>query len=300
MMIEIERGKRISAVEETSSNSEAKPVATNQPSAESSSSHNRQLSFDPMERSSTKRNLCRQPSSSSSENSENDSVSGTGSPESIEDNECDSRKDVMPTFERKLFAQLPDPNEDKVCPDAFLNKLVYATCGLELEPKKAKSLENFFVKVTDEQVAAYTMAVVTACRTNDLDALKKLSAEEGQTMNCFNRFGESLLTMACRRGFEDIVEYLLQSSDVDVRISDDSGRTVLHDACWNPSPQLKICEWIIARDPALFFIADNRGCTPFQYARPQHWGVWRQFLLDNKDSLQELTKEDVKTKLSKA
>eukprot|EP00536_Pseudo-nitzschia_multiseries_P001954 jgi/Psemu1/301118/fgenesh1_kg.26_\ len=184
-------------------------------------------------------------------------------------------------------------------PDDFLHKLVFATCGMNLEPKKAKSLNDFFAQVTDDQVAAYTMTVVSACRNNDLDALKKLHREEGQTLNCFNRFGESLLTMACRRGFEAIVEFLLEQSDVDVRISDDSGRTVLHDACWNPSPQLTICEWIMARDPALFFIADNRGCTPFEYARPEHWGIWRQFLLDNKDSLQGLRADDVKSKLSK-
>jgi len=213
---------------------------------------------------------------------------------------CDIRNAVFSKLEPKLYADLPDPNDDKVSPDAFLHKLVFATCDMELEPKKAKSLQNFFAKVTDEQIAAYTMSVVSACRNNDLDALIKLHNEEGQTMNCFNRFGESLLTMACRRGFESIVEFLLQQSEVDVRISDDSGRTVLHDACWNPSPQLKICEWIMERDPALFFIADNRGCTPFEYARPEHWGIWRQFLLDNKDSLQALRAEDVKAKLSKS
>ena len=251
-----------------------------------------------MERSGAKRRLTPK-TETLSRTSENDSKNVVEFDKTTENIDDDIRKDVMPQIERKLFAELPDPNEDKVSPDDFLHKLVYATCGLELEPKKAKSLENFFAKVTDEQIAAYTITVVQACRSNDLDALKKLQSEEGQIMNCFNRFGESLLTMACRRGFEDIVEYLLDSAEVDVRISDDSGRTVLHDACWNPSPQLKICQWIMQRDPALFFIADNRGCTPFQYARPEHWGIWRRFLLDNKDTLQSLTNEDVKTKLSK-
>jgi ankyrin repeat protein len=253
-----------------------------------------------MARSATKRRLSEPSSSSSTESVDNDSESRTKSSHETEEDECDILKDLITKNEVKLYADLPDPNEDKMSPDAFLNNLVYAMCGVELEPKRAKSLEGFFAKVTDEQIAAYTMTVVSACRSNDLDALKKLHTEEGQTMNCFNRFGESLLTMACRRGFEDIVEYLLNSPDLDIRISDDSGRTVLHDACWNPSPQLKICQWIMERDPALFFIADNRGCTPFQYARPEHWGIWRQFLLDNKDSLQALRKEDVKTKLAKA
>jgi len=271
----------------------SKPATSEHPPVNSSDTKT-QLPFDPMARSVMKRRLSQRSSSSSFESCENDDDRATKL-----DVEDDIRKDVEPMEERKLYAELPDANEDKMSPDTFLSKLVYATCGVELEPKKAKSLENFFAKVRDEQIAAYTTTVVSACRTNDLDALKKLHTEEGQMMNCFNRFGESLLTMACRRGFEDIVAFLLELPDLDVRISDDSGRTVLHDACWNPSPQLKICQWIMERDPALFFIADNRGCTPFQYARPEHWGIWRQFLLDNKESLQALTKEDVKTKLSK-
>ena len=54
-------------------------------------------------------------------------------------------------------------------------------------------------------------------------------------MDCFNRFGESLLNIACRRGFEDIVAYLLEQESVSVRHCDDCGRTPLHDACWHPT-----------------------------------------------------------------
>lgn len=248
-----------------------------------------------------------QTSVSSTESSENDSDSASKPFHTTKsfDNTVDDTvsNDIRADFsktESELFATLPDPNDEKMSPDQFLHKLVYATCGLELEPKKARTFENFFAKVTEEQIAAYTTTVVSACRSNDLDALKKLHTEDGQILNAFNRFGESLLTMACRRGFEDIVEYLLESPGVDIRIADDGGRTVLHDACWNPSPQLKICDWIMKRDPSLFFIADNRGCTPFQYARPEHWGTWRQFLIDRKDYLQALTDKEITAKLSKA
>lgn len=300
MTIGLNREHVLSDAEETSSDLKIKPSTTNKPYTDDNNITDIRLSFNLMDHSVTKRRLSNPSSSTSSESAESDNESASKASHKTQEDEGDIRKDVMTKNEIKLFAELPDPNEDKMSPDVFLDKLVYATSGLQLESKKAKSLENFFAKVTDEQVAAYTLAVVQACRSNDLDALKKLHSEEGQTMNCCNRFGESLLTMACRRGFEDIVEYLLQLPDVDVRISDDGGRTVLHDACWNPSPQLKICEWIMNRDPALFFIADNRGCTPFQYARPEHWGIWRQFLLENKECLQALTKEDVKAKLAKA
>jgi len=299
--------------------SDSQTVSSNSKQSPNNANTNstRQLSFDPMSSSLAKRRFSQRSFSVSSSVGYDDEtttierapictagdvegpLSTTKSSEVTTTQKDGNNNTISANNETKLYAALPDPNKDKVSPDDFLHKLVFATCGMELEPKKAKSLNDFFVKVTDEQVAAYTITVVSACRNNDLDALKKLHSEEGQTMNCFNRFGESLLTMACRRGFEAIVEFLLHQPDVDVRISDDSGRTVLHDACWNPTPQLKICEWIAKRDPALFFIADNRGCTPFQYARPEHWDIWRQFLLDNKESLQALKADDVKSKLWK-
>lgn len=182
---------------------------------------------------------------------------------------------------------LPDPSV-VMSPDEYLLKLVKAMYGLDLEVKAALSMKAFFCDVTDEQVAAYNMKVVGAVRNNDVNALKQLH-EEGQALNCFNRFGESLLNMSCRRGFADIVSYLLQQPDIDVRIRDDSGRTPLHDACWNPKPQLEICKGLIERDPALLLIADKRGHTAFQYARREDWGTWCKFLHENRQSLKPLS-----------
>ena len=192
---------------------------------------------------------------------------------------------------------LPDPDED-ISPDDFLVKLVMAQYGISLEAKPALSLEGFFLEVTEAQMACYNTEVVSAVRNNDLDHLKQLHVL-GQPMDCFNRFGESLLNIACRRGFEDIVKYLLEQESVSVRYSDDCGRTPLHDACWHPSPQLTICKWILERDPVLFFTKDRRGCTAFKYARPEHWPIWRKFLLDNRESLERLTKAEILPVLEK-
>lgn len=197
----------------------------------------------------------------------------------------DIRRDLA--LETAPAMALPDHTIHE-SPEKFLEKLVKVMCdGLALETKKARSLEGFFTKVTDAQIEAYTTTVVTVVRNNDLAGLKVLHAQ-GQTLNCFNRFGESLLHMACRRGFEGIVDFLLDQPEVDLCICDDNGRTVLHDACWNPSPQLKICARILERNPELFFVSDNRGCSAFQYARPEHWDVWRKFLLDNSECLKAL------------
>ncbi len=199
--------------------------------------------------------------------------------------------------EEGTTTDLPDSTM-QVSPDEYLLLLTKAQLGVALEAKAALSLDSFFSAVTEEQMAAYTMEVVNSVRNNDLDLLKKLHLE-GQALDCFNRFGESLLNMACRRGFESIVLYLLESNLVDVRICDDGGRTPLHDACWNPSPQLKICQGLIEREPALLLVADRRGCTAFQYARQEHWDQWRKFLFENRKCLWKLKDPDMLRKFAK-
>jgi ankyrin repeat protein len=218
-------------------------------------------------------------------------VASTPSSTSQESN-WDEKSHTKHVIAREHEVALLDPTED-IDPDKFLLKIVQAQSGLSLKVTPATSLDNFFLEVSEEQKAAYTMKVVDTVRRNDLAALQKLEQEEGQRIDCFNRFGESLLHMACRRGFEDIVKYLLDHQEIDVRIVDDNGRTPLHDACWHPSPQLAICKWIIERDPTLFLLTDNRGYTPFQYARPQHWSIWRTFLIDNCQALEGLAQADI-------
>jgi hypothetical protein len=87
-----------------------------------------------------------------------------------------------------------------------------------------------------------------------------------------------------------MVQFLLSEPvNLNVRIRDDFGRSPLHDACWNPEPQLEIASWIMQRDPSLFLIADKRGFSPFQYARPSDYPVWRQFLFGQREHLEALT-----------
>lgn len=194
------------------------------------------------------------------------------------------------------LSEIPNP-ADIVSPDEYLMQLVKAMYGVSLETKPALSLQSFFQSVSEEQMNAYSVEVVSVIRNNDLDALKKLHSE-GQRLDCFNRFGESLLNMACRRGFEDITVFLLDQG-VDVRICDDWGRTPLHDACWNPSPQLGICKRLLECDPSLFFIADRRGCSAFKYARTEHWAIWRNFLFENRECLHPLIQPEILSRLAK-
>jgi len=192
------------------------------------------------------------------------------------------------------ISNLPDPKESKAEPDEFLRLLVKAQLGVELKVRKGLDLASeggYFPDITEEQQAAYTMEVLTPARDNNVDALKALVEAKGrQAVDCCNRFGETLLNLACRRGFTEVAEFLLSKEiGLDVRMKDDFGRTPLHDACWHPKPQLDICGWLIERDPTLLLVSDKRGNTPFQYAREEDWPTWRQFLFDHRASLQQLT-----------
>lgn len=209
---------------------------------------------------------------------------------------CSNEREHFDSCIRPTPAPLPDVDED-VSPDQFLVQLIDALHGFKLEKKPALLMKDFFGDVSEEQMAAYNTEIVAAVRNDDMDQLERLQ-QDGQAMNCFNRFGESLLNIACRRGFEDIVRYLLDQPNISLRQRDDCGRTPLHDACWHPSPQLTICKWILDREPTLFFVMDRRGCTAFEYARPEHWPVWRKFLLENKESLKCLTNPETRAMLS--
>jgi len=59
-------------------------------------------------------------------------------------------------------------------------------------------------------MAAYDMEVVSAARDNNIKELRKICERKGpKSLNCFNRFGEGLLNLSCRRGFQEITAYLL-------------------------------------------------------------------------------------------
>ncbi|GAX17545.1 hypothetical protein FisN_18Lh195 [Fistulifera solaris] len=189
---------------------------------------------------------------------------------------------------------LPDPSVANVHPDAFLAELIEAMFCQKLQVKPCLELQDFFPVTTEDQMKAYTVEVTTIARSNDVVKLRDFFQQQGKAaLDCYNRFGEGLLNLACRRGFRDMAQFLMNEVELSVRVRDDYGRTPLHDACWNPEPQLEICSWIIARDPSLFLIADKRGFTPFQYARPGDWIIWRRFLFDHRHHLSALMQPDI-------
>lgn len=142
-----------------------------------------------------------------------------------------------------------------------------------------------FEKPSEEDINAYDLETVRAVRGNNLDLLRELWGS-GKSMNACNQFGESVLHMACRRGYSNIVEFLLVEVKVRTDRCDDFGRNPFHDALWTPSPNFDVVNLLIDHaDPALLLSEDVRGNTPFAYARNNHSEQWISFLEKRREKL---------------
>mmetsp|Transcript_2312 Transcript_2312/g.3497 ORF Transcript_2312/g.3497 Transcript_2312/m.3497 type:complete len:343 (-) Transcript_2312:53-1081(-) len=169
-------------------------------------------------------------------------------------------------------------------PETLLRKIIQDNTGRAIENHAALDLKGFFLEVTEEHISSYSADMVSAVRRQDVEYLRKMSAD-GKTLQCCNRFGESIVHMACRNGLFDVLTFLLEEACVSFLVIDDYGRTPLHDAFWTREPELEIVKFLILKCPDLLLVADKRGFTPLSYVRQDHWGTWRQFLLENAEIL---------------
>ena len=141
-----------------------------------------------------------------------------------------------------------------------------------------------FLKPTEEMIEAYKMETVAALRKHDVEKLRELH-KSGIALQCCNRFGESLIHMACRRGETEIVRFLVQEAKVSLLVRDDYGRTPLHDACWTPKPKFELVEFIVSEAPELLCVKDVRGHAPLNYIRKEDYAVWRDFFVKRRSLL---------------
>ena len=88
--------------------------------------------------------------------------------------------------------------------------------------------------------------------------------------------------MICRRGDHKLLQLFLDNG-ASLQITDDFGRTPLHDACWTPEPFFELVELVLQNDRRLLNITDCRGSLPLAYVRKIHWNQWKEFLEKNKD-----------------
>jgi hypothetical protein len=170
-----------------------------------------------------------------------------------------------------------------ISPTLYLKALFMRHCPhvqLPLRPSKDDVLVP-----NEEDMDSYSMEVCRAVRTCNLEKLKELH-EAGHNLDACNKFGESLIHMACRRGDLKIINYMIREAKVRVDVRDDFGRNILHDATWTPSPNFAVMtELLKVVPPELWILEDKRGHTAFEYARKEHMDAWLNYLRKNEDLL---------------
>jgi ankyrin repeat protein len=189
---------------------------------------------------------------------------------------------------RILMSALPDrmlvnkkQTSQQKQPQASPEETLFNTLGessVKVDIQSYSSLlDAFFHPPTAEEIDAYKHDVIMAIRTQDLDTLRQFHAA-GRPLKCSNKFGESLLHMACRKGFLGVTKVLVQEAKVPLAVCDDYGRTPLHDACWAHTTNFELIDLILEECPDLLYIQDKRGSTPLSYLRRDKWTEWNTYL----------------------
>eukprot|EP00339_Tiarina_fusa_P027282 CAMPEP_0117024052 /NCGR_PEP_ID=MMETSP0472-20121206/17896_1 /TAXON_ID=693140 ORGANISM="Tiarina fusus, Strain LIS" /NCGR_SAMPLE_ID=MMETSP0472 /ASSEMBLY_ACC=CAM_ASM_000603 /LENGTH=319 /DNA_ID=CAMNT_0004730363 /DNA_START=58 /DNA_END=1017 /DNA_ORIENTATION=+ len=141
-----------------------------------------------------------------------------------------------------------------------------------------------FLEVTEEHINAHNFEITVAARRGDL-AYLQACFEEGKSLQCCNRHGESIVHIVCRRGWNKILKFMIEKAGVKVMVKDDVGRTPLHDAAWTADPNFKLVKTLLTQVPEMMHVKDSRNHTPLSYVPRQQWGVWCTFLKANQDLL---------------
>lgn len=153
-------------------------------------------------------------------------------------------------------------------------------------------LTRFIEKPTKEMLDAYQTEIVMAVRNNNVSKARQLYHDGIFNCNACNKFGESILHIACRRGHLEMVQFLIVNVGLKVEeIRDDYHRTPLHDAFWTSTASYDVVDFLLKQPYVvdLLLVKDVRGYTPLDYARSEHRGKWLHFLWKRKSILRPTT-----------
>jgi hypothetical protein len=132
------------------------------------------------------------------------------------------------------------------------------------------------------QLASFGNHLNQAVRQSDTKLLVQL-LHCGLSPNACNKFGESIVHSVCRRGDVDALQTLL-AGECSLQVSDDYGRTPLHDACWqSDNPCFDTVRRILEPDKNLICLKDIRGATPLSYVKKESHAQWIDFLMSEFD-----------------
>eukprot|EP01041_Mallomonas_annulata_P008647 gene8647-17839_t len=206
----------------------------------------------------------------------------------IVDSECADDKDsAEPTsfrsdnLQRKI--EIVVQRWGKSCltaPDKCLTHLLQSR-GYSAETIKPHDFLLNRPSLSSKEIKDYDNELVYAVRMSDLKSIKRLHSE-GYSMMACNKFGESVLHLACRRATPEVVKYILANGG-NLRLVDDYGRNPLHDACWRGEPDFDIVSQILSKDLDLLRMQDVRGAAPLHYVRQEHWMYWCAYLYHQRE-----------------
>jgi hypothetical protein len=86
--------------------------------------------------------------------------------------------------------------------------------------------------------------------------------------------------MVCRRGDHKLLKIMLEAG-CSLQVTDDYGRTPLHDACWRAQPSFEVVKLILNADKNLLSLLDCRGASPLSYIKKENNDIWMDFLAAN-------------------
>jgi len=157
---------------------------------------------------------------------------------------------------------------------------------IEIHAKHSNVLYNFVRKGTD--LEGFKKCVRKLHEAYNGAAMSV--AGRPPPFRCANRFGESLLHLACRRGRTEMVRFLVVEMGSCPRevlsIMDDCHKTPLHDACWTPTPNFELVHLLLEHAPEQVLRKDIRGNTPFDYVRRNDDRLWLRFLWERRHLLE--------------
>lgn len=157
-----------------------------------------------------------------------------------------------------------------------------------------KDCESRFLPITTAMMEAYHTEILNAVRANDLVKAQVLYREGGhfeRGCNACNRFGESILHIACRRGNLDMVKFLVEEVGLTITtIRDDYHRTPLHDAFWTSTASYETVDYLLKQPNVteLLLCKDKRGFTPLDYSRSEDRSKWLTFMWERRAELRPL------------
>ena len=207
----------------------------------------------------------------------------------------DSAPSLKPSFlsMRMALAPVAKNTIPSISPQAFLDAMIRSRGYTTTRFKTLQSA--YHNKPTSFQQASYDVYLISLVRGGSMWDLKQFEkiVHAGISPNPCNAYGESLVHTICRRGRVDFLKILLDAG-CELQVSDDYGRTPLHDACWSgaPTPCFEIIDMILqegarGKTPSehvrMFHMTDARGAVPLSYVSKHHWQDWIVYLDSVKD-----------------